>query len=358
MWLGRIEKESNEDEDDWSDVLAVVAALEEPDDTLLVELEKVVDVDAFYHHWAMEILTGHWDGYVHNTNNFYFYNDPETGKFYFIPWGTDGTFGIGRIAEQVGTWSVMAKCALAHRLYQLPEGREAYIDVLRNLIDTIWDTDEITRRIDAMHELIKPYISRFALPLFEMETNNVKSFITDVKTNVLAETADGPPEWDEPLREPMCFTENGEVSATFLTIWGTLGKPNPFLTGTCTFDFDVEGISGTQKYFGAMAGKPNDPANPISRFMAVIIAIVAMEDGTAYALAINFPVTELKSRNEIIIEFPTSNAVLIKMEQGAEEPEMLGMLQSGTLKLKIASRIPGSLIMGSISGPLWGFVTE
>jgi len=355
MWLGRLEKESNEEEDDWSDVLAVVAALEEPDDTLLAELEKIVDVDAFYHHWAMEILTGHWDGYVQNTNNFYFYNDPGPGKFYFIPWGTDGTFS-SRVPEQFGSWSVMAKCALAHRLYEHPEGREAYIAVLRNLIDTMWDTDEITGRIDEMHDLVVPYISGLELPLFEAVTDDVKKFITDVKTNVLAETADGPPEWNEPLQDPICLIEKGEVSATFFTTWGTIGWPNPFLTGTCTLDMDVEGIGGTPQLRGAMAGTQYNPENPLSLFMAIIMNIVLMEDGTVYGMAINFPITELYSGNEIVIDFPNSNAALVKMVQGSQEAEILGILMSGTLKLDIASPIPGSIIMGSITGPLWNFV--
>jgi len=357
MWLGRIEKESNEDEDDWSDVMAVISALEEPDDRLLIELEKIVDVDAFYHHWAMEILTGHWDGYVQHTNNYYFYKDPGAGKFYFIPWGTDGTFS-SRVPEQFGLWSVMAKSALAHRLYRHPQGREAYVAVLRNLIDTLWDTDEITRRIDEMHDLVKPYMSGFELTFFEAETNNVKNFITDVKTNVLAETSDGPPEWEEPLMDPICLIEKGEVSATFLTTWGTLGWPNPFLTGTCTLDMDVEGVSGTPEFLGATAGTQNNPENPLFLFMAVIMNIVAMEDNTVYALVINIPITELFSGNELVMDFlfPFSNAVLVKLVQGTEEPEILGMLMSGTLKLDIAAPIPGSIVMGSISGTLWDFV--
>jgi len=42
--------------------------------------------------WAAELYIGHWDGYVHNRNNYYLHSD-SNGKFTMMPWGTDQTFG-------------------------------------------------------------------------------------------------------------------------------------------------------------------------------------------------------------------------------------------------------------------------
>ena len=73
---GTIEKKTNEDEDDWSDVDAVVAALQDLPEAGLEALAEIVDLDRFLSFWATESLVGHWDGYAGNRNNYHFYRDP------------------------------------------------------------------------------------------------------------------------------------------------------------------------------------------------------------------------------------------------------------------------------------------
>jgi hypothetical protein len=41
--------------------------------------------------WAIELYTGHWDGYVMNKNN-YFLNFDRYGRVTLLPWGTDQTW--------------------------------------------------------------------------------------------------------------------------------------------------------------------------------------------------------------------------------------------------------------------------
>ena len=41
--------------------------------------------------WATEIYIGHWDGYVHNKNNYFLHSD-NNNRFSMLPWGTDQTF--------------------------------------------------------------------------------------------------------------------------------------------------------------------------------------------------------------------------------------------------------------------------
>ena len=89
---GTIEKKTNEDADDWSDVDAVVAALQDESRAGLEALSKIVDLDRFLSFWATEALVGHWDGYAGNHNNFQFYRESD-GPFVFIPgaWTTLST---------------------------------------------------------------------------------------------------------------------------------------------------------------------------------------------------------------------------------------------------------------------------
>ena len=43
---------------------------------------------------AAEMIIGHWDGYAFNKNNYYLYQQPSSGKFVFIEYDMDNTFGI------------------------------------------------------------------------------------------------------------------------------------------------------------------------------------------------------------------------------------------------------------------------
>ena len=50
-----MEKKTNEDEDDWTDVDAVMAALQDPSDAGLEALGEIVELDRFLSFWATEV---------------------------------------------------------------------------------------------------------------------------------------------------------------------------------------------------------------------------------------------------------------------------------------------------------------
>jgi hypothetical protein len=70
-------------------------ALNEPDVVKRRQrLPKVLDIDAYLSHLAMEDILDHVDGYSYRANNYRVYEDPTTGKFVFILHGMDIIFGI------------------------------------------------------------------------------------------------------------------------------------------------------------------------------------------------------------------------------------------------------------------------
>lgn len=80
------------DPDDRSDLTAVVAVLDQdPSSASWAELQALVDMDAFLTYMAVEAMVWHWDGYT-TSNNYRVYHDPRTGRFFFLPWGTDQTW--------------------------------------------------------------------------------------------------------------------------------------------------------------------------------------------------------------------------------------------------------------------------
>ena len=55
------------------------------------KVSQVADLKEMTLDWATELFTGHWDGYVHNRNNYYLVSD-SADRFIMLPWGTDQTF--------------------------------------------------------------------------------------------------------------------------------------------------------------------------------------------------------------------------------------------------------------------------
>ena len=140
---GTMEKKTNEDEDDWSDVDAVIAALQDPSEAGLEALSALVDLDRFLSFWTTEVLVGHWDGYAGDRNNYHFYREPD-GKFVFIPWGVDDTFHLKGDPNPFDNISnpppsVLALTAIANRLYNHPEWRVKYATRLKEVLETVWN---------------------------------------------------------------------------------------------------------------------------------------------------------------------------------------------------------------------------
>ena len=97
-----IDENSEKDQGDPKDKTALkelMAACQEGDNAKRWErLGKILDVDLFASHCAMEAVLCHWDGYSFNRNNYRFYRDPDSGKFSFFLHGMDQTFDDANFA--------------------------------------------------------------------------------------------------------------------------------------------------------------------------------------------------------------------------------------------------------------------
>jgi len=65
-------------------------------------LTNVLDRAEMIKFFAVENYIGHWDGYSGPDKNNYFIRSNTQGKFTFIPWGTDQTFGENLSTPQLG----------------------------------------------------------------------------------------------------------------------------------------------------------------------------------------------------------------------------------------------------------------
>ena len=178
---GTIEKKTNEDADDWSDIDAVAAALQDPSDAGLAALAEIVDLDRYLSFWATESLVGHWDGHAGNRNNYHFYREPD-GPFVFIPWGVDDTFHLKDDPNPFDDISnpppsVLALSAIPNRLYNHPDWRAKYAARLKQLLDTAWNENELLASVDRMAAIVQEHALPEARDKAAEDTERIRKFI-------------------------------------------------------------------------------------------------------------------------------------------------------------------------------------
>jgi spore coat protein H len=108
-------------------------------------IQQVFDVDRYLKTLVYEILIGHWDGYAGNKNNYYLYQRPSDGKFVFIEYDMDNTFGIDWFNEN---WSVrninnwyMGNRPLIQRLFAVPYYKDQFNFYMNEALTSIFNQD-------------------------------------------------------------------------------------------------------------------------------------------------------------------------------------------------------------------------
>ena len=213
-WAGGFERKSGSKKSGLARLEGLIQALDIEDDARAEQaIWEVVDQDAFYSFWAMEGLLSFWDGYSGNRNNFFVYDNPETGKLHFIPWGADAMF---ETYSKLGEDPASPRCVrtvgrLAYRLYQMPSARARYAETMRGLLQDVWNEDAILEEIDRVEAMARPYLCPVQRTSFDPD--RIRLFVKERRGMI----------------EP-------EVSGTDMPIWNDAPEPPPVFGGKQTSD--------------------------------------------------------------------------------------------------------------------------
>jgi spore coat protein CotH len=156
----------NEETDDYSDLAGFIDILNNTSNNNLVcELDEVFNTYDYLKVIAVDILTGNWDGYIYNQNNFYLYHNTSSGKMEYIPYDLDNTLGIDWIGRNWGTRNIYDwqqhgdhYRPLYERIMSNPELRHQYTFYMNQLINETLDIDSLILAIGQRRNLIAPYI--------------------------------------------------------------------------------------------------------------------------------------------------------------------------------------------------------
>lgn len=162
------ELRNNEEEDDYTDLATLIDILHQPavPADFSREIETILDVDQVLLALAFETLIGQWDGYWYNQNNYHLYRNPDTGKFLYLPYDLDNTFGIDWVGQ---TWTTRDLYRFGHpteprplatRLLQVPAYRARYTLHVSSLMRTVLTPERIQSRVNQLRTQLLPYALR------------------------------------------------------------------------------------------------------------------------------------------------------------------------------------------------------
>ncbi len=350
---GTIEKKTNEDADDWSDIDALVAALQDPSAAGLAALAAVVDLDRFLSFWATEVLVGHWDGYAGDRNNYHFYREPG-GPFVFIPWGVDDTFHLKDDPNPFDNISdpppsVLALSAIPNRLYNHPDWRGQYARRLQHLLDTVWNEDALLASVDAMAAIVQQHALPNTRAARAADTERVRKFILKRKGEILADLTPEPPDWPEPGGSA---PPPGALEVVFESTWGSNQRADPFAGGSVTrlvvndMEESVEGVA-------AIVG-PATPAEqeilPGVGDLASLSIFSVDADGSVNGMTIVLPVAQLTPGATRVIGEDAIGGGGWSIPPGAAAPSSFLPFTAGMLALTEAGTEDGATVAGRFSG--------
>lgn len=156
-------KKTNEDDEDWSDILAMFAALHDDsvsDDVWRENLESVFNVDGFIKYLAVNGVIQNWDSYGRMAHNYYLYNDPETMQLTWIPWDHNEVLQAGNqggAAELDFSNIDSASWPLISKIYADDVYRAQYNLELSAFINGAFDTATMQNLYDTYSQLVEPY---------------------------------------------------------------------------------------------------------------------------------------------------------------------------------------------------------
>lgn len=160
---GRVyDLQTNQAADDYTHLVELISQLNQtPDDSFTVHINQVLNTGNFLKALALDVATGNWDDYGFNKNNYYLYDNPVNGKFDFITYDPDNTFGVDWFNID---WAVRNYKSWVNTSFALPMAQKLlkinfFFEQYRNFADTVNQTiilpDSVFPRIDHLKQLIQ-----------------------------------------------------------------------------------------------------------------------------------------------------------------------------------------------------------
>lgn len=159
------DKETNQKDADYSDILALYDALHAETRTTdpvawRSGIEAVLDVDSFLNWLAVNTLIQNWDTYGVAYHNYFLYNNPETDLLTWIAWDLNEALAGNRRAvpslsqDEVSDQWPLIRYFLDDEIYAA-----RYTDYVEAVSTSVFTPEQMDERYTTLSTMISPYIT-------------------------------------------------------------------------------------------------------------------------------------------------------------------------------------------------------
>ncbi|AIM61678.1 CotH protein [Cellulophaga sp. RHA_52] len=158
-------KKTNEDDEDYTDILSIFEALHAENrttdsETWRTNLESVFDTDMFLKYLAVNTVIQNWDTYGRMTHNYFLYNNPDTEKLQWIPWDNNEALQNGNMQGSLALdFSDVnsTEWPLIGYLYADDIYKATYNAYVQDVVDNAFNTSTMQSKYANYASLIEPY---------------------------------------------------------------------------------------------------------------------------------------------------------------------------------------------------------
>ena len=150
---------TNETVNDYSGLIHLIEVLyNSANANFVCDIQEVFDVDTYLRTLAFEILIGQWDGYAYNKNNYFLYERPSDGKFIFMEYDLDNTFGIDWFNVDWSTRNIYswanANRPLYSKLLAVPYFKDRFNFHMKDILTNYFSPTSLTSSLQSTQNLI------------------------------------------------------------------------------------------------------------------------------------------------------------------------------------------------------------
>jgi len=174
-WLGstasnyytKYELHTNETANDWSDLVHLIDEINNSGSFFYDSLEAVLQTDHFIRHWAAMNLFSNLDSYIGSGHNYFLYHDTLSGKFEFISWDVNESFGnftMGMTPTQMKNLSMYfistpaTNRPLVQKMLADPTYKQILTDVFCVWLQYDFSNAALDAKVDSLAAEIRPHV--------------------------------------------------------------------------------------------------------------------------------------------------------------------------------------------------------
>jgi len=169
-----LELKTNEDNPDHTRIIEFLDVLNNTsDEQFAAAIAGIFDVDTFLRWLAANTAMVVLDSYVGSPHNYYLYDDPSTGKFVYVPWDTNGAYGVHacggptslsalqmiELPHAAPVCGAMASRPLVDRILGVADYYAAYRGYVVDLLATDWTVAGVGSAVDSWATLIRSHVA-------------------------------------------------------------------------------------------------------------------------------------------------------------------------------------------------------